>query len=82
MAFGVGNSDIRCGRDKYSWLFPTGLLLKKDQGYVSVAPTNWTSFNDVRLDNPKLRWYQRAPQQQRPFVVIPIEDLPPQWSPD
>lgn len=77
LAFGIGDNDIRCGRDKYSWLFPTGLLLKKDQSDVLVAPTNWTNFNDVRLDNPKLRWYQRDPHLQRPFIVIPMEELPP-----
>lgn len=76
LAFGVGDSDIRCGREKYSWLFPTGLLLKRDQSGVSVAPTNWTSFNDVRFDNPKLRWYQRDPHLQRPFIVIATEELP------
>lgn len=76
-AFGVGDNDIRCGRDKFSWLYPTGLLLKKDQSDVSVAPTNWTSFNDIRLDSPRLRWYQRDPQLQRPFIVIRTQELPP-----
>lgn len=77
LAFSRGDDEIRCGRDKYSWLFPTGLLLKENQGDVSVAPTNWTDFKDVRLDNQKLRWYKRDPQLQRPFITIPAEELPP-----
>jgi len=76
LAFDVGDSDIRCGRERYSWLFPTGLLLKEEQNDVLIAPTNWQSFNDVRLNNPKLRWYQRDQQMQRSIIIIPMEDLP------
>ncbi len=77
LAFGVGNNHIRCGGNKYSWLFPTGILLKEEHVEVSIAPTNWENFNNVRLNSPKLRWYQRDPQLERPFTVIPIGDLPP-----
>lgn len=76
LAFGVGDADIRCGGDKYSWMFPTGLLLKEEQADVSIAPTNWTNLNEVR-DHSKLRWYQRDAQLQRARIVIPMENLPP-----
>jgi hypothetical protein len=76
LAFGVGNDDVRCGQRRYSWVYPTGILLKKEHDDVSFAPTNWTSFEKVRLDDPKLRWHQRDPQLQRPFLIVPVDDLP------
>jgi hypothetical protein len=77
LAFRTGNTTVRCGQGEYSWVFPTGVRLNERQDHVSFAPTNWTAFDEIRLDHPKLRWYQRDPKRQREFVVIPQEELPP-----
>lgn len=77
IAFQAGDNQIRCGGEKYSWLFPTGLFWRKDQSDLMVAPTNWSNFNDVRLTHSKVQWFRRDPEQGRPFIVIPMEELAP-----
>lgn len=73
LAFHRGDTEIRCGHDKYSWIFPTGIRLKSD---TSIAPTNWTSYGEIRLNHPKLHWYHRDERLQRPMILISQEDLP------
>lgn len=75
LAFNVGNNTISCGRHKYSWMFPTGLLIKKEQSDTFVAPTNWTSFDELRVDHPGLHWYQRDAQTKRAVIMLPKEEL-------
>ena len=77
LAFHVGKTSIKCGRERYPWSFPTGVGLPRNRQGPAIAPTNWMGFDEVRIDHPKLRWYEVDPQLQRPFIAIPLEELPP-----
>lgn len=76
LAFHIGDTELRCGRDKYSWIFPTGIRLKEIHADTSIAPTSWTSYGEILLDHPNLHWYQRDEKLQRPMIIVPQEDLP------
>jgi len=41
---------------------------------TELAPTAWTSFEMVRLDDPKLKWY--SPAETREWQEILVEGLP------
>ncbi len=73
--FGAGNSRIKCGQGNLHWSYPTriGIDFHKDM-VTELAPTAWTSFEMVRLDDPKLKWY--SPDERREWKEILIEDLP------
>ena len=76
LAITVGETDIKCGRDRYPWSFPTGVGWRRGELGPTIAPTNWASFDQIHINHPKLRWYEIDPQSRRPFVVIPLSDLP------
>jgi hypothetical protein len=77
LAFRTGNTDLHCGRERYTWMYPTGLMLKDSKGGAAIAPTNWTDFSAVRMDHPKLRWFQADQELSRPMLVLPLDELPP-----
>lgn len=76
----TGSTVVVCGPFKLGWKYPNqiGFHLsnsKKDDVGNELAPTRWKEIFEVDSDNPHLNWYRF--NEDRDFVVIPLDELPP-----
>lgn len=68
-----GDHEILCGASRISWMFPTGVALI---GPIEVAPTAWTEFEQVNVNELELGWHHLDSSQTREFILIPVTSLP------
>lgn len=70
-----GNTVLKCGGQRIGWSYPNKFELVGDAN-ISVAPTAWTSFSDVILNDPTLQWFEEDKSQKRGELKLPVESLP------
>lgn len=70
-----GNTVLKCGGQRIGWSYPNELGLVGDAGFA-VAPTAWTSFAQVRVDDAQLHWFSEDKTQKRGEMKIPVRSLP------
>lgn len=79
MAIQRGHPYFRCAGVDIPWGYPTGIFLSQekhgDLGYIQLAPTAWTSFADINLADPRLKWYSYDEDNDK-VMAIPIPLLP------
>jgi hypothetical protein len=63
------NTTIICGDMKLDWLFIASIHFKK----YELAPTPWTTIQEVNIQDPRIRWYKRNDVEKK--ISIPIEQL-------
>lgn len=72
LIFGGGYDNIKCGSREYNWMYPGAVIFTKSPE-MKLAPTRWANIDDIRLDDPKLAWYQL--DENREQIDIPLSDL-------
>jgi hypothetical protein len=78
LTFQPADNEVRCGPFKLAWFYPVrvgfnGRDSAKDIG-IELAPTRWTTIEQVNLEDPALRWYKL--DEARKPMLIPIKELP------
>ncbi len=75
----LGHDYIKCGGSRVPWSYPTGLSLalyfNVAETHIQLAPTAWTSFADINLADPRLKWYSYDENNDK-VMAIPIALLP------
>lgn len=62
--------------NKVWWKYPTALFFETRGEQLELAPTAWRTFEDVDLQDKKLKWYGIGKNYIRHMITIPITDLP------
>ena len=78
LAFQRSDQEVRCGNFRLAWFYPARVGFNsadsaKDIG-VELAPTRWTTIEQVNFDDPALRWYRQ--DESRKPMLIPMDQLP------
>ena len=78
LAFEAGNNEVICGPFRLVWFYPVRLGFNnrdsvKDIG-VELAPTRWTTIEQVNFEDRGLRWY-KVDESRKP-TLIPMNKLP------
>jgi hypothetical protein len=78
LAFQRGETNVRCGRFKLPWSYPTRVSFQPygsklgDHG-IELAPTRWTDIKDVNVNDNRLQWFHY--DEGRKVTLIRSEDL-------
>jgi hypothetical protein len=85
--YGVGrlvlpsvSARMKCGAaEGLSWFYPLSVSMmlgaeQRDYG-IQMAPTAWKGIHEVRLSDPRLRWYRFDATGQR-ALHVPLSELP------
>jgi hypothetical protein len=77
LAFQTGTVYVEFGHFKLFWLYPTSVSFASEPGCtdlsVELAPTKWTSIEDVSVHDTKIKWY-RCDEKRKSFLVH-VDDL-------
>lgn len=71
LAFGGGNSTIKCGHSKFFWSFPTGVFITEKNKAMKFSPTKLSDFNLVNLESINIIWY--GYEENRKMLLIPTK---------
>lgn len=77
-----GRRSIPCGPLHLVWYYPARLGFEDRQiGMVldeelELAPTAWTSIEDIALGNPKLEWFKTQVWKDVKTRIVPMSTLP------
>jgi len=78
LAFQTGNTEVMCGPLRLGWVYPTRVKFHvgnlRDNVSVELAPTKWEKLNDVKFEDPRLRWYTL--DADRKVTYISLQELP------
>jgi len=78
LAFQRGETNVRCGRFKLPWSYPTRVSFQiygtklGDHG-IELAPTRWTDIKEVNVSDTRLHWFRY--DEGRKVTYIRSEDL-------
>lgn len=70
-----GNTLIKCDGHRIAWYFPNEFSIS-GKAELAVAPTAWTAVAEVRLDDPRLQWFEADPSTKRATLNLPVSSLP------
>jgi hypothetical protein len=75
LAFQTGNTTIKCGPLTLGWSYPTrvNFVLPAGELTVQLAPTRWSSIDQVDFHASGIPWYSK--DENRQPIVIPLEKL-------
>lgn len=71
LAFGGGNSTIKCGESEFFWSFPTGVFIAENNKMMKFSPTKLNDFHLINLQNTKIVWY--GYEENRKMLLIPTK---------
>lgn len=78
LAFQTGETNVKCGRFKLPWSYPTRVSFQiygtklGDHG-IELAPTRWTDINEINASDARLHWFRY--DEGRKVTYIRNEDL-------
>jgi hypothetical protein len=62
---------IKCGGMKFKWFY----IASVGFGGAELAPTPWTSINEVNVHDPRIKWYQSDRNRSRKGIKVHIDRL-------
>lgn len=77
LAFGGGESYVRCGPMKAFWMPRESISFSEKvtckSAVYELAPTRWKRLSEVKVDDPELKWFEC--DEARKLFYIPAIDL-------
>lgn len=72
---GPRNKDIKCGPIRLDWTGEGSIYFyawgRKEGDYgIQLAPTKWTDISQVKVFEPRLKWYRYDEKRKRAYVPI------------
>ncbi len=71
-----GDTAFSCDGVSVRWIPPSGVMFRRRNSRVEVAPTAWRSFDQVDWADPRLEWHALDESSTRPMRRIPYVNLP------
>jgi hypothetical protein len=68
LAFGGGNSTIKCGSEKLNWSFPTAISLSSSNSNMKFSATKLKRFSLVDIDSYNDAWY--GYEENRKMIIL------------